>query len=179
MRRFHLALVLSALLGCTPAPPSPSPPAVAAAPVAEAQPPRVDTVEVCVLHRGKLVNVRAERLATGDTVVGGRPFSAVYADSGQYAATREWYVNNETIDYDPRNVCYMKYGLPRYMARESLVRMGEWRGVPVFRERSDEWDIPGLVFVPVYPGCSFQPYQFDARGPLTPCPRPEHRFQVP
>lgn len=183
MSRFRLALVVSALIGCTSAPPAPppvvEPPPVT--PVVEAQPvaPRVNTAETCILHRGKLIDVRVELQATGDTTVGGRPFSQMYADTGQYAATREWYVNNETIDYDPRNVCYMKYGLPRYVARESLVRLGEWRGVPVFRERSDDPNLPSVVWVPVHSGCSFHPYQFEASAPPTACPRPEYRFTVP
>lgn len=74
---------------------------------------RADTILVCVLHRGKLLNVRAELLPSGDPLVGGRPFSQVYADTGQYALTHTWYVNNETIDYDPESICLMKYGLPR------------------------------------------------------------------
>jgi hypothetical protein len=183
LHRFELAIMLSALLGCTSAPPSP-PPSVEpprVTPPAEAQRTvaRVDTVETCILHGGKLIDVRVELQPTGDTTVGGRPFAEVYADTGQYAATREWYVNNEPIDYDPRNVCYMKFGLPRHVARESLVRLGEWRGAPVFRERPDDLGLPGVVWVPVYPGCSFQPYQYETRAPPTPCPRPEYRFEVP
>jgi hypothetical protein len=182
MSRLRLILVLFALLGCTSAPPSP-PPVVEPPPassVAEAQPAaRVDTAETCILHRGKLITVRVELQPAGDTTVGGRPFTEVYADTGQYALTREWYVNNETIDYDPRNVCYMRFGLPRYVAADSLVRLGEWRGVPVFRERSDDPHLPGVVWVPVRPGCSFQPYQYETRAPPTPCPKPEYRFEVP
>lgn len=180
MRRIHFALVLSALLGCTsaPAPPAPEP---TPPPVAEAQPAaaRVDTLEMCVLHRGKLIGVQVELQATGDTTVGGRPFAQVYADTGQYAAAREWYVNNETIDYDPYDVCYLKYGPPRHLTRESLVRLGEWRGVPVFREKSDDPRIPGVLAVPVGPGCSFQMYQYEASAPPRPCPKPEYRFLVP
>lgn len=179
MSRLRLILMLFALLGCTSTAPSPQP--VAEVPVAESQRTagRVDTVETCVLDRGKLIEVRVELQPAGDTTVGGRPFAEVYADTGQYALTREWYVNNETIDYDPRNVCYMKFGLPRYVAAESLVRLGEWRGVPVFRERSDDPGLPGVVWVPVRPGCSFQPYQYETRAPPTPCPKPEYRFEVP
>jgi hypothetical protein len=179
MGRFRLALVLSVLLGCAPAPPPPAPAPVAAAPVVEAQPAaRVDTIEVCVLHRGKLLNVRAERLATGDTVVGGRPFSEVYADTGQYARTRIWYVNSETIDYDPFDICFVRYGLPRVVERDSLARIGEWRGVPVFREASSDTP-PLVVYVPVSPGCEMQPYQTELSSPPPSCPQPEYRFQVP
>ncbi|WP_420129269.1 hypothetical protein [Longimicrobium sp.] len=186
--RLRLILVFLVLAGCTsaPAPTPPAPPVqptpriVAEVPQVEAQPvqARVDTVEVCVLHQGKLANVRAERLATGDTVVGGRPFSAVYADTGQYALTREWYVNSESIDYDPENVCFVRYGLPRVVELDSVVRLGSWRGVPVFRERSNT-GTPMVIYVPVRAGCELQPYQTEAIAPPPSCPKPEYQFRVP
>lgn len=183
MPRFRIAAVLFLLLGCTsaPAPMPPTPPVPpAAAPATDARvPARVDTFRVCVLEQGKLVNALAELQPTGDTTVGGRPFGEVYGDTGQYAAARDWYVNNETIDYDPRDVCYMKYGLPRYLSRDSVVRVGEWRGVPVFRERTDDPEIPGMMLVPVSPGCSFQAYQYLPSAPPVACPKPEYRFSVP
>lgn len=170
----RLILVLLSLLGCTSAPQPPAePPAPAPLPVAQA---RVDTSEMCIVHRGKLMDVRVELQANGDTTVGGRPFREVYGDTGQYARTHEWYVNNETIDYDPENICFMKYGLPRILARDSLVRLGEWRGVPVFGEVGD--DGPMVVYVPVGPACEFHPYQTEASAPPPSCPKP-YRFQVP
>ncbi|HYR08308.1 MAG TPA: hypothetical protein VEQ60_11085 [Longimicrobium sp.] len=181
MSRLRLILVLLALLGCTSAPQPPAPAPVPAAPVAEPQrtAARVDTFKVCILHRGKLIDARVELQPTGDTTVGGRPFSEVYGDTGQYALTREWYVNNETIDYDPESICFMKYGLPRLMERDSLVRLGEWRGVPVFRESSDDPRSPMVVYVPVRAGCEFHPYQTEASAPPPACPQPPYRFSVP
>lgn len=180
MLRLRLVSAVFALIGCTAAP---APPAAAptANPPAEAQreAARVDTSRVCVLEQGELVTALVELQPTGDTTVGGRPFGEVYADTGQYAATHEWYVNNETIDYDPRNVCYVKYGLPRYVASDSLVRLGTWRGVSVFRERSEDPQIPAVIWVPVRPGCSFQPYQYMPSAPPVACPNPEYRFMVP
>lgn len=188
MTRFHFAFALLPLAGCTlapaPAPAAPpvqpTPQIVAQAPRVEAQPVQawVDTIEVCVLHQGKLANVRAERLATGDTVVGGRAFSEVYADTGQYALTREWYVNSESIDYDPENVCFVRYGLPRVVELDSVARLGSWRGVPVFRERSNT-ATPMVIYVPVRAGCELQPYQTEAIAPPPSCPKPEHQFRVP
>lgn len=178
MGRFRFT-ILVVLLGCTPAAPVPAVPPVAEMPATQAavDTAAADTIRVCVLQQGKLLNVRAELLPSGDTVVGGRPFSVVYADTGQYAATREWYVNNEPIDYDPQNVCYVKYGLPRYVAQEALVRLGEWRGVPVFRERTEE-SLPGVIYVPVHPGCQLQPYQYMTSAPPVACPQP-YGFTVP
>ncbi|HEX2077246.1 MAG TPA: hypothetical protein VHG08_06040 [Longimicrobium sp.] len=163
--RFRLILVLFAVLGCTPAPPAPSPAAPAT------------VMRICVLHHGELVDVRAEQLASGDTVVEGRPFSRVYADTGQYAATHSWYVENEPIDYDHENVCYVKYGRPRYVAAESLVRLGRWRGVTVFRERAGP-GLPEVLMVPVGAGCMFQLYQYMPSMPPRSCPQPA-RFEIP
>lgn len=175
------------LMGCTAAPapvpePAPAPSATAPAPVAEPKPePRgptvTRTIETCVLEAGELKVVQADLLSSGDTVVGGRPFSRVYADTGQYAATRSWYRENEPIDYDPRNVCYAKYGLPRSLQADRLVRMGAWRGVPVF-EDVGTGGLPEVVYVPVAPGCSFHPYQYFPTMPPVPCPQP-HRFVTP
>jgi hypothetical protein len=170
----RLFILAFALLGCTPAASVPAAPPVGEVPAAQVA---ADTIDVCVLHQGKLLNVRAQLLPSRDTMVAGRPFSVVYADTGQYAATREWYVNNEPIDYDPQNVCYIKYGMPRYVAPESLVRLGEWRGVPVFRERTEE-SLPGVIYVPVYPGCQLQPYQYMTSAPPVACPQP-YEFTVP
>lgn len=179
MKRFRFT-ILVALLGCTPAVPVPGVPPVAEvpAPQARADTAEADTILVCVLHRGKMLNVRAELLPSGDTVVDGRPFSTVYADTGQYALTRDWYVNNETIDYDPESICFVKYGLPRVLSRDSVVRLGEWRGVPVFRERFDGGGTPLVFYVPVRAGCEFQPYQTEAITRPPSCPEP-HLFSVP
>ncbi len=179
MNRFRFTIVLLALLGCTPAAPVPAVPPPAEVPAVQAADTAgADTILVCVLHGGKMLNVRAELLPSGDTVVGGRPFSAVYADTGQYAATREWYVNNEPIDYDPESICFVKYGLPRVLSRDSVVRLGEWRGVPVFRERYDGGGTPLVFYVPVRAGCEFQPYQTEAITRPPSCPEP-YQFSVP
>jgi hypothetical protein len=174
--------------GCTAAPapvpviepvPPPSVPAAEAADGADgADGARVvRSIEICVLEAGDLAGVRADLLASGDTVVAGRPFSQVYADTGQYVRSRSWYRDNEPIDYDPRDICFTRYGLPRILERDSLVRLGAWRGVPVFAERASG-DDPLVIYVPVSPGCEFQPYQTEAIAPPPSCPLP-HRFVVP
>lgn len=170
------------LAGCTAAP-APVPPPAPASPIApvavaaEDEARVVRTIEVCVLETGDLAGVRADLLASGDTVVAGRPFSHAYADTGQYARSRIWYRDNERIDYDPRDVCFTKYGLPRILERDSLRRLGAWRGVPVFSERS-AGDDPLVIYAPVGPGCEFQPYQTEAIAPPPSCPLP-YRFVTP
>jgi hypothetical protein len=149
-----------------------------AAPVQSDTPVVTSTAETCVLADGDLVTVRVDVRTTGDTVVDGRPFAEVYADTGQYAAGRSWYVESEPIDYDPRNVCYAKYGRPRAAQAGSLVRLGAWRGVPVFRERGSTAEYPEVIYVAFAPGCVFQLYQYFTSLPPVACPQ-LHRFVTP
>lgn len=175
------------LAGCTAAPaPAPEPvpaPPPSAAPAVEPEP-RPDSaqaperIEICVLHQGRMTTVAADVVASGDTLVAGRPFAQVYADTGQYALGRSWYRDNEPIDYDPRNICYAKYGLPRILEADSVVRIGVWRGVPVFADQDAQGGAPEVVYVPVAPGCSFHPYQYFPTMPPVACPQP-HRFVTP
>ena len=176
------ALAALAGLACAPAsaPPAaaePADPPPAAARPAEAA--RGQPVDVCMLEGGALTTVRAELSpATGDTLVAGRPFREVFPDTGQYAAGHAWYRNNEPIDYDPQNVCYVRYGLPRRVPADSLSRLGSWQGVAVFGERNRRHGVPDLLYVAVAPGCIFAAYQYMTSAPPVACPQPE-RFVTP
>lgn len=53
------------------------------------------------------------------------------------------------------------YGVPRVMAASELMRVGEYRGVPIFVVRTDEPDEWGRIrvfYLPLRPGCEFQPF---------------------
>jgi hypothetical protein len=114
-------------------------------------------VRVCVVQNGELAQVDAvydpER---ADTLIGGQPVAMVHAsDALPYAAGTPWFINHEALEVRGRR--FSKYGLPRALAPQQLQRMGEFRGVPLFVEAGQTQ--PDVYYVPVRPGCEFQPYQ--------------------
>ncbi|HEX8272093.1 MAG TPA: hypothetical protein VF615_05545, partial [Longimicrobiaceae bacterium] len=56
-------------------------------------------------------------------------------------------------------------GLPRVVGVTEVSRTGEYQGVGVFTEASAT-GTPDVIYIPVRPGCEFQPYQYEvpARG---------------
>lgn len=54
----------------------------------------------------------------------------------------------------------MKYGYSRVMGVHEIVRAGEHRGVGIYVAVVDTVD-PQVIYVPVRPGCVFQPYQIN------------------
>ena len=59
----------------------------------------------------------------------------------------------------------MRFGLPRVVSPTDVARTGEYQGIGVFTDASAT-GTPDVVYVPVRPGCEFQPYQYEvpARG---------------
>jgi hypothetical protein len=55
----------------------------------------------------------------------------------------------------------VRYGLPRVLGVNEVTRMGEFQGVPLFAEAGQSR--PEVVYVPVRPGCEFQPYQVETK----------------
>lgn len=88
---------------------------------------------------------------TGDTSFGRQDWGDAATDA--YASATTWYVDDEPIPW--RGLLSVKYGPERILPIEDLERAGEHRGVPVFREAGN---VSGMIFVPVRPGCVFQPY---------------------
>ena len=80
-------------------------------------------------------------------------------DYAAYAANKGWYINNEPITFNGRR--YVKYGLPRVLGVTEVARAGAYEGVSVFSKggsmRAD------VIYIPVRPGCEFQPYQTDVK----------------
>lgn len=125
------------------------------------------STSVCVVQDGELRRVPAQYDArTGDTLVNGRPLAAVRRDTVGYAAAAEWYVRGEHLAVDRRR--YVKYGLPREILPELLTRAGEYRGVRLFAARetvsqaTEHGQTSDIRYVPVRPGCVFQPYEHHA-----------------
>ncbi len=132
------------------APPAPVP--AAPAPVA---------IRYCIVRDGQLAEVDAvydpER---ADTLVDGRPLAMAYpADALPYAAGAQWYINHEPLVMGSQRA--VKYGLPRRLPARELRPAGQFRGVPVFVEAGITGR-PTVYYVPVRPGCEFQPYEDNA-----------------
>lgn len=138
--------------------------ALACAPPAEAAPVAVVVPEVaiamCVMRpEGPVEVAGVVNPATGDTVaiVAGerRPFSEVGRPTVTFAANAPWYARGEPIAFGRDR--YVRYGLPTEMAPNSVMRVGEYEGVPVYaRTRALR---PDAIFVPAEAPCTFQEYR--------------------
>lgn len=109
-------------------------------------------MQVCVVQGDRLSLVRARYdPRTGDTTYQGQPFSTAFPTTAGFAASATWFIDNETVRLHGRR--YAKYSLPRLLAPGDVRAVGEYQGVAVFGT-----DDPEVVYVPVHPGCEFQPY---------------------
>ncbi|HET7273913.1 MAG TPA: hypothetical protein VFI91_01970 [Longimicrobiaceae bacterium] len=135
-----------------PPPPAPAPP----------PPPAERDIRVCVIEGPAIVDVDAVYVpATGDTVVVvdgvRRPFSEAYpAVAPAYAASTTWFINNDSIQVMDND--YVKFGVTRVVPATRLQRVGAYEGVGIFAETGAETP-QQILYVPVRPGCEFQPYQ--------------------
>jgi hypothetical protein len=116
---------------------------------------------VCVVQNGALSNVTAQyNRTTGDTTVNGQDFAMAYPATTGYAAGATWYINNEGITINGRR--YVKYGLPRVLGVNEVTRVADYMGVPVFAETGGSASSE-VLYIPVRPGCEFQPYQYEVK----------------
>jgi hypothetical protein len=139
--------------------PPPPPPAPAPTPA-----PQPQAIQVCVIQDGQLRTVTAQfNPATGDTtmVVDGqtRRFRDVQPGTQAYATGRTWFVQGEPIQFMNRR--YVRFGLTRVIGAGELTRVGEHQGVPVFAP-TGQTTAPDVIYLPVRPGCEFQPFQHEA-----------------
>jgi hypothetical protein len=136
-----------------PVPPPPPPPAPAPPP-----PPAERQIQVCVVQNGQLQMVNATfRPATNDTVIGAQPFRTAHpATAPNYAAGANWFVQQDTMAFNQQT--WVKFGVTRVIQPPQLQRVGDNMGTPVFAEagRAAPYEV---LYVPVRPGCEFQPYQ--------------------
>jgi hypothetical protein len=104
--------------------------------------------------------------ATGDTLVeGGRRFRDAYPAGEGYAAGVNWYIAHSPMVVGGRR--YEKFGLLRVLQPGLLAPAGRHEGVPLFAEAGAAARPPEVYYVPVRPGCVFQPYMVphsDVRG---------------
>ncbi|CAN5688499.1 hypothetical protein BH23GEM6_BH23GEM6_05340 [soil metagenome] len=150
-----------ALGGAAPAPvmlPPPAPmPAPAPAPMPA--PPATREITVCVIQDGQIRNVTATfNPATNDTMVAGQRFRDAHpATAPMYAAGANWYVTTDQMRFNNRE--YVRFGVSRLITTPAqLTRVGEFQGTPIFAEAGAMAPYQ-VVYVPLRPGCEFQPYQ--------------------
>jgi hypothetical protein len=127
-------------------------------PVQPAPPPRaLLPIAVCVAAPTGLSVVEAlYDPVTGDTTVAGTAFAARHpAKAPVYAAGAGWFAASDTLRLD--GATYVKLGVTHTLQPGQLVRVGEVAGTGVFVETGDGGP-NGLVYLPVRPGCEFQPY---------------------
>jgi hypothetical protein len=136
--------------------PAPPPPMQVPPPVEETRP-----IRVCVIDNGQLREVPAlYNVSRGDTTVNGQPFSSAYPATAGYAAGASWFVNSAPVTVGSQR--YVKFGLPRVVGVSDVTRMGEYQGVGIFAEPGAP-ALPDIVYIPVRPGCEFQPYQKEVK----------------
>jgi hypothetical protein len=105
-------------------------------------------------------NVTVYLTAQGDTLVGPRRVSvrelgAGVAFAGEYAAGRDWFVNDQPVRFESRE--YRRAGGEVGLNCDNIRQVGEFGGVPLFADRSAQSPFERL-YVPVRPGV-WQPYQ--------------------
>ena len=114
-------------------------------------------IRVCVVDGGELREIDAMLdAASGDTTVNQRRFSEAYPGATEYAAGRDFYVRGEAIPLN--RIRYVPVGLARIIPAGSLMRTGEYQGVPIFRDRGAA-GTPEVLYLPVRTGCEFQAYR--------------------
>ena len=115
-------------------------------------------IRVCVVENGMLREVTAQyNTATGDTMYAG----GMRPSMTGYAGGEPWFIANEAITVNGRR--YVRYGLPRVLGVSEVSRTADFSGVPVFAE-AGATGTPEVLYVPVRPGCEFQPYQLEVKA---------------
>jgi hypothetical protein len=111
---------------------------------------------VCVVEGDSLrmLTVRYSP-ATGDTLVEGVPFGKAHpATYPPYVAAVQWYLT-APVRFGKR--LYAANHPPLVAQVEQLRFVGRYRGVPVFSAVEEETAVPSTIYLPVRPGCVFQP----------------------
>jgi len=160
-----LKLVLGDILprpAMVPPPPAEVPPP----PMMPPPPPPEVTMQqlaVCVVQGGQISNVEGQyNPATGDTTVNGRRLGEAYPAGAEYASSATWFIDSEPVTFGGRR--YVKYGLPRVLGATEVANVGSYQGVAVFAEGTADRMRPEVIYLPVRPGCEFQPYQVEVKA---------------
>jgi len=139
--------------------PAPAPDTVVVRETVEPALPEGTPTQLC-LATGETVTVYIT--PQGDTLVGPRRVSvaqlgAGVAFAGEYAAGRDWFVNDEPVTFEQRE--YLRSGGEVSLNCANIRRVGEFGGVPLFADANAQSPFERL-YVPVRPGV-WQAYQTD------------------
>ena len=120
--------------------------------------PRPDASLICLVVDGELAELPMEvDPRTGDTLVAGRPLDEMTSGiPSPYLSEAEWRFEEPTVTFQGRRL--VTYGTPRVMPPADLRRVGEYRGIPIFGERNDASARRLWIYLPLQPGCVFQPF---------------------
>ena len=126
---------------------------------------------VCVVDRSdprglRTVAAKKDRESGRMYVLRGRsprPFEKVYPadDAAAYARAAGWFRDGAPIVTRGRS--YRKYGPERVIPARSLRAGPTFRGLRLFVDPRQE-GVPSVLYVPLRPGCIFQPNLRDAGG---------------
>ncbi|HEX8696536.1 MAG TPA: hypothetical protein VF746_29220 [Longimicrobium sp.] len=118
-------------------------------------------VRVCVVRDGELATeTRMYDPAIPDTAVSGPHPPASRPPMPGYAIREAFYVDREPITFDGRR--YLHHGLPRVLEIGRVVRVGTYHGLGVYADAGTTGR-PSVVYLPVRPGCEFQPYALEEK----------------
>lgn len=139
--------------------PAPAPDTVVVREQVQTPLPEGTPTQLC-LATGQTVTVYIT--AQGDTLVGPRRVSvselgAGVAFAGEYAAGRDWFVNDQPVSFESR--VYQKAGAEVNLNCANIRRVGEFSGVPLFADANATSPFETL-YVPVRPGV-WQAYRTD------------------
>ncbi len=117
-------------------------------------------IRECIIEKGVLkeVDVNYNTQTAEKTLV----FNGVLTNynnlekSKDYAANQSWYINNDPVVLNGHN--YVKYGLPRILGVFEIEKSVAYKGLGIYREAGTT-GLAEIIYIPVRPGCEFQPYQ--------------------
>lgn len=122
--------------------------------------PSAFTDTLCVLRGWEIESIDVGFGFNGDTIHQGRPYREALGNQLGYASERSWYATDAAIPF--RGRMWKKVWRPLVLGRGQIERADSYDGVPIFVARGDT--AVAAMYVPVSPGCVFQPY-FPSEAP--------------
>ncbi len=120
----------------------------------------VQQVNSCIIEKGVLKKVVTQYdNSTGEhsVIIDGikKDFRTYSNNNPDYAVSADWYINSETISISGK--LYSKYGLPRVIGVNEVVKITAYKGVGVYAEAGQQ-ELGEVIYIPVRADCEFQPY---------------------